>query len=128
MKEQGKANRKGSMKPDTAYQIDLKWSINIAFRTMYCSQTNTQPMAMEEALTLGTGTREPGREQTRKNDQRRLHPSPYLGLADHAGQNQAWQTRRRWKLWKRPAAQQTPANEAHEQTTTGVSHPAPMPT
>jgi hypothetical protein len=38
-------------------------------------QTNTQPMPMEDALTLGTGAREPGREQTRKDDQDRLYHS-----------------------------------------------------
>jgi hypothetical protein len=66
--EQSKANRKGNVKPDITYQMALKCGDNIAFRTMDCSQTNTQPMAMEEALPLGTGAREPGCEQTRKDD------------------------------------------------------------
>jgi hypothetical protein len=69
---------------------------------------NTQPMTMEEALPLGTGARETGCKQTKKDDRGRFHLSPQLGLADHAGQKHARQTRR-WKLWKRPAAQQTPA-------------------
>jgi hypothetical protein len=75
-KEKGKENRKGSAKPDIAYQITLKCVDNIAFRTMHCSQTNTQPMAMKEALVLGTGAREPGCEQTRKDDQA-THTSSY---------------------------------------------------
>jgi hypothetical protein len=44
---------------------------------------------MGEAQPLGTGAREPGCKQTRKDDQGRLHPSPLLGLANHAGQNHA---------------------------------------
>jgi hypothetical protein len=47
--------------------------------------------------------------------------------ADHAGQSHARQTRWRWKLWKRSAAQLTPANEAYEPNTTGVIYPAPLP-
>jgi hypothetical protein len=75
MKEQRKAKRKGIVKPDIACQTSLKCVGNIAFRTVYGIQTNTQPMAMAEALLLGTGVREPGREQTRKDDQGQLHPS-----------------------------------------------------
>jgi hypothetical protein len=70
---------------------------------------STPSMLMGEAQPLGPGTREPGCEQTRQDDQGRLHPSPLLGIAEHAGQNHARQTRKRWKLWKWPAVQQTPA-------------------
>jgi hypothetical protein len=74
IKEQGKAKRKGNVKPDIAYQKTLKSVDNSALR----SQTNTQPMAKEEALcrTARLDTREPGCEQTKKDDQGRLHPSP----------------------------------------------------
>jgi hypothetical protein len=64
IKEQGKAKREGNMKPKAH-----KWVDNIDFRTEQSSQANTQPMAMEEALLLGTGAREPGCEQTKKVDQ-----------------------------------------------------------
>jgi hypothetical protein len=47
--------RKGNVKPDIAYQIALECVDSIALRTLYCSQANTQPMAMEEALSLGPG-------------------------------------------------------------------------
>jgi hypothetical protein len=65
---------------------------------------STPSLLMGEAQPLGTGPMEPGREQTRKDDQ---DPSSLLGLADHAWQNHAKQTRKWWKLWKWPAAQQT---------------------
>jgi hypothetical protein len=47
-KEQGKAKRKGNVrvKPDKAYTIALKCVYNIVMCTMYCSQTNTQSIAM----------------------------------------------------------------------------------
>jgi hypothetical protein len=61
-------------------------------------------MLMGEMQPLGTGAREHGCEHTRKDDQGQLHPSPLLGLAHHAWQNHARQTRRMWKLWKWPAA------------------------
>jgi hypothetical protein len=66
-------------------------------------------MLVGEAQPLGTGAREPGCEQTRKVDQGGLHPSPSQGLDDHAGQSLARQTKGKWKLRKRLAAQQTPA-------------------
>jgi hypothetical protein len=37
---------------------------------------------MGETQLLCTGAREPGCEQTRKDDEGQLHPSPLLGLAD----------------------------------------------
>jgi hypothetical protein len=67
-KEHGKAKRKGNVKPNISYHTSLKHVYNIAFRTVYCSQTKTHSMAMEEALPLGMGTREPGCEQARKDD------------------------------------------------------------
>jgi hypothetical protein len=54
-KEQAKAKRKGSVKPDIACRIALKRVYNIAFRTLYCTQANTLSMAMKEALQLGMG-------------------------------------------------------------------------
>jgi hypothetical protein len=44
---------------------------------------------MGETQPLCTGAREPGCEQTRNDDERQLHPSPLLGLADRAWQNHA---------------------------------------
>jgi hypothetical protein len=53
-------------------------------------------------------------------------------LINHAGHNHARHTRRRWKLWKRPAAQQTPRQacleDACTKDPTGVPYPAALPT
>jgi hypothetical protein len=51
-------------------------------------------MLMGETQLLCTGAREPGCEQTRKDDEGQLYP-PLLGLADRAWQNHARPTRRR---------------------------------
>jgi hypothetical protein len=46
-------------------------------------------MASEDVQPLGAGAWESGCEQTRKDSQGRLHPSPQLGRAHRAGQNHA---------------------------------------
>jgi hypothetical protein len=74
-KEQGQAKPKGNVKPHIAYCKALQRVYNIAFRTMYCSQTNTKSIVVEEAQQLGMGARKPGCKQTRQDDQDRHHPS-----------------------------------------------------
>jgi hypothetical protein len=68
----------------------------VEYNAYQAKQGESIPLVfMGETQPLCTGAREPGCEQTRKDDQGQLHLSPLLGLADHAWQNHARQTRRR---------------------------------
>jgi hypothetical protein len=83
--------------------------------------------ACGEAQPLGTGAREPGCEQTRKDDEGQIHPSSLLGLADRAWPNHARQTRRRWKLWNGQLhSRPLPRRRVNQTPHTGVSYPAPL--
>jgi hypothetical protein len=104
---QGRAKQKAYRGQTKRNNIPLK---RVEYNAYQAKHWKSIPsMLMGETQPQGTGARETRCDQSRKDDQGQLHPSPSLGLANHAWQNHARQTRRRWKLWKWPAAQQTPA-------------------
>jgi hypothetical protein len=56
---------------------EVRQSVPIAHEFVHNNTfRSTQSMAMEEGQPLGMGVREPGCEQTRKDDPGRLYPSP----------------------------------------------------
>jgi hypothetical protein len=63
------------VKPDIAYHIAFTCVYHNAFRTIYCSQSTTQSMAMVKALPLSTGAREHGCDQQRKDDRADFIPA-----------------------------------------------------
>jgi hypothetical protein len=79
---QGRAKQKAYRGQTKQNHTPLK---GVEYNAYQAKQWKSIPsMLMGETQPLCTGAREPKCEQTRKDDQGQLHPSPLLGLADHA--------------------------------------------
>jgi hypothetical protein len=105
--DQGKAQREGIERPNKAKQYTSQMRPQKMQPSKAGKEAPRQCLRKKrngEARPYGEGAREPGCDQTRKDDQGRLHPSPEPGQADHVAQNHAMLTRRCWKLWKWSAA------------------------